>query len=87
LAFLQSQPFVIPDKIALIGWSQGGGVVLETIPTRSLGRPNPSPTHDFVAAIVFYPGLCSDKLQATCERRLAASNVCLIKRRIRAPAS
>jgi len=65
LAFLQSQPFVIPDKIALIGWSQGGGVVLETIPARSLGRPNPSPTHDFAAAIAFYPGLCSDKLQAT----------------------
>jgi dienelactone hydrolase len=64
LAFLQSQPFVIPDKIALIGWSQGGGVVLETIPTHSLGRPNPSPAHDFAAAIAFYPGLCSDKLQA-----------------------
>jgi dienelactone hydrolase len=65
LAFLQSQPFVIPNKIALIGWSQGGGVVLETIPTRSLGRPKSSPTHDFAAAIAFYPGLCSDKSQAT----------------------
>jgi dienelactone hydrolase len=64
LAFLQSQPFVISDKIALIGWSQGGGVVLETIPTHGLGRPNPSPAHDFAAAIAFYPGLCTDKLQA-----------------------
>jgi dienelactone hydrolase len=64
LAFLQSQSFVIADKIALIGWSQGGGVVLETIPTNSLGRPNPPPAHDFTAAIALYPGLCSDKLQA-----------------------
>jgi dienelactone hydrolase len=64
LAFLQSQPFVISDQIALIGWSQGGGVVLETIPTHSLGRPNPPPAHDFAAAIAFYPGHCSDRLQA-----------------------
>jgi dienelactone hydrolase len=65
LAFLQSQPFVISDKIALIGWSQGGGVVLETIPAHSLGRPDPTPAHDFAAAIAFYPGHCSDKLQTT----------------------
>jgi dienelactone hydrolase len=64
LAYLQSQPFVIPDKIALIGWSQGGGVVLETIPANSLGRPKTPPAHDFAAAIAFYPGLCSDGLQA-----------------------
>ncbi|MGA2043518.1 MAG: dienelactone hydrolase family protein [Roseiarcus sp.] len=64
LAFLQSQPFVIADAIALIGWSQGGGVVLETIPAHSLGRPNPPPAHDFAAAIAFYPGLCADRLQA-----------------------
>ena len=61
LAFLQSQSFVAPDKIALMGWSQGGGVVLETIPTHSLGRPNPPPAHEFAAAIAFYPGLCADK--------------------------
>jgi dienelactone hydrolase len=64
LAFLQSQPFVISNRIALIGWSQGGGVVLETIPTHGLGRPSPPPAHDFAAAIAFYPGICSDKLQA-----------------------
>jgi dienelactone hydrolase len=64
LAFLQSQPFVISNRIALMGWSQGGGVVLETIPTHGLGRPSPPPAHDFAAAIAFYPGICSDKLQA-----------------------
>ncbi|THD43708.1 MAG: dienelactone hydrolase [Bradyrhizobium sp.] len=64
LAFLQSQPFVIADKVALIGWSQGGGVVLETIATHGLGRPNPLPAQDFAAAIAFYPGLCSKTAQA-----------------------
>jgi dienelactone hydrolase len=65
LAFLQSQPFVTSSRIALIGWSQGGGVVLETIPTHSLGRPRPPPAQDFAAAIAFYPGVCGDRLQAT----------------------
>jgi dienelactone hydrolase len=64
LAYLQSQPFVIPNRIALLGWSQGGGVVLEAIPDHSLGRPDPPPAHDFAAAVAFYPGLCSNKLQA-----------------------
>ena len=64
LAFLQSQPFVISDRIALIGWSQGGGVVLLTIPAHGLGRPNPPPAHDFAASIAFYPGLCSNHLLA-----------------------
>jgi dienelactone hydrolase len=61
LAFLQSQPFVAAGKVALMGWSQGGGVTLEAIATPGLGRPNPPPAHDFAAAIAFYPGLCSDR--------------------------
>lgn len=64
LAFLQSQTFVIANRIALIGWSQGGGVVLEAVAARGLGRPIPPPTQDFAAAVAFYPGLCSDKSQA-----------------------
>ncbi|MGL4287016.1 MAG: dienelactone hydrolase family protein [Phreatobacter sp.] len=64
LAFLQRQPFVKPDRIALMGWSQGGGVVLLSIPLRSSGRPTPPPPQDFVAAIAFYPGACSDRLQS-----------------------
>jgi dienelactone hydrolase len=64
LAFLQTLPFVRPDKIALIGWSQGGGIVLLAIPTHSSGRPTPAPAHDFSAAIAFYPGGCSDKRQS-----------------------
>ena len=39
LRYLQAQPFVQADRIALMGWSQGGGVVLLTINDKSIGRP------------------------------------------------
>ena len=64
LNYLQHQDFVRPDRIALAGWSQGGGVVLLAIPSKSSGRPSPQPAQDFAAAISFYPGACSEKLQA-----------------------
>jgi dienelactone hydrolase len=60
LWYLQSQPFVRGDRIAAIGWSQGGGVVLMSIPTASLGRPASLPQGDFRAAVAFYPGSCND---------------------------
>lgn len=64
LEYLQSQDFVIPDKIGLVGWSQGGGIVLLTVVSESIARPNPAPGHDFAVAAAFYPALCSDKLQS-----------------------
>ena len=64
LAYLQTRPEIIPDKIGLIGWSQGGGITLLTISEKSIGRPKPSPRHDFAAAIAFYPSACSDKMQS-----------------------
>ena len=39
LYYLQNQSFVRGDRIALIGWSAGGGTVLRTIPQQSGGRP------------------------------------------------
>ena len=39
LYYLQNQSFVRGDRIALIGWSAGGGTVLRTIPQQSEGRP------------------------------------------------
>lgn len=65
LAFLQSQPFVAASKVALMGWSQGGGVTLEAIAALGLGRPDPPPAHDFAAAIAFYPGLCGERSLAS----------------------
>ena len=60
LWYLQLQPFVRGDRIGVIGWSQGGGVTLLSIPRQSLGRPANLPQGDFRAAVAFYPGSCND---------------------------
>jgi dienelactone hydrolase len=59
LLYLQAQDFVLPDRVGLIGWSQGGGVVLRTV--RGPGSPRPAalPGGDFRAAAAFYPGSCN----------------------------
>jgi len=60
LAYLQTQNYVLPDRIAALGWSQGGGVVLLSIGNHSLGRPaGLTPERDFRAAVAFYPASCS----------------------------
>jgi dienelactone hydrolase len=63
LQYLQAQPFVAPDRIGLMGWSQGGGVVLLSINDKSIGRPA-GLAQDFRAAVAFYPGACSERLQS-----------------------
>jgi dienelactone hydrolase len=63
LGYLQAQPLVRADRVALMGWSQGGGVVLLTINDKSIGRPA-ALSQDFKAAVSFYPGACSDKFQS-----------------------
>ncbi len=63
LWYLQSQSFVRGDRIAAMGWSQGGGVILYSIGTPSLGRPSALPQGDFRAAVAFYPGSCNDNRQ------------------------
>ncbi|MBV9829632.1 MAG: dienelactone hydrolase family protein [Alphaproteobacteria bacterium] len=63
LGYLQAQPFIRGDRIGVIGWSQGGGTVLWTIPAQGLGRPAALPQGDFRAAVAFYPALCNDRRQ------------------------
>src|SRR6202158_411934 len=63
LQYLQAQPFVQADRIGLMGWSQGGGAVLLSINDKSIGRPADL-AHEFKAAISFYPGACSERLQS-----------------------
>ena len=63
LQYLQAQPFVKPDHIALMGWSQGGGVTLLTINDKSIGRPV-ALAQDFKVAVSFYPGACADQYQS-----------------------
>jgi dienelactone hydrolase len=63
LQYLQGQPFVKADRIALMGWSQGGGVVLLSINDKGIGRPA-TLAQDFRVAVSFYPGACADQYQS-----------------------
>jgi dienelactone hydrolase len=63
LAYLQTRDDVQRDRIGVIGWSQGGGVVLMSIRRQSLGRPAELAQPDFRAAVAFYPGSCGLALQ------------------------
>ncbi len=56
LLFLQSQPFVRADKIAVMGWSHGGSTTLWTIADAAPAHPAALPKGDFAAAVAFYPG-------------------------------
>ena len=55
LRWLQSKPFVRPDRIALAGWSNGAMAMLWTINEGAEQRPNDL-VHGFRAAVGFYPG-------------------------------
>jgi len=59
LLWLQAQPFVRPDRVGAMGWSEGGGAVLLSIGSVSLGRPKDLPEGDFRVAVAFYPGWCA----------------------------
>lgn len=61
LEYLQAQPFIRADRIGLMGWDAGGGVVLLTIAKHGLGQPAALPKGDFRAAVALYPALCADK--------------------------
>jgi len=51
--WLQQQPYVRPDRVSLVGWSNGGISVLWAV--RRHGVPAADGT-DFRAAVAFYPG-------------------------------
>jgi dienelactone hydrolase len=63
LAYLQTLPFVVHDRIGVMGWSQGGGGVLYTVSSRGAGRPAGFGGPDFRAAVAFYPASCSERRQ------------------------
>jgi dienelactone hydrolase len=62
LRFLQAQPFVRPDRVAVIGWSQGGVFAMAAVNGPSLDRARARgvllPTPGFAAAVGIYPGGC-----------------------------
>ncbi len=55
LAYLQRQPFVIPERIALLGWSNGARAALSALAVDGAYRPDPLPGPGFRAAVAFYP--------------------------------
>jgi dienelactone hydrolase len=59
LRYLQAQPFVIGERIGVMGWSHGGGTVIFAIAPDSIARPPDLPKGDFRAAVAFYPAWCS----------------------------
>ena len=64
LRYLQAQPFVIPERVASFGWSQGGLFAMSVIngPTleRARARGVALPGAGYAAAIAMYPGGCRD---------------------------
>ena len=64
LRYLQSQPFVIPERVASFGWSQGGVFAMSVVngPTleRARARGVDLPKAGYAAAVAMYPGGCRD---------------------------
>jgi carboxymethylenebutenolidase len=53
--FLRSRPEVIPDRIGLHGWSNGGTAALAAMAGDAPGIRDPTPATGFRAAVAFYP--------------------------------
>ncbi len=75
LAWLQSRNDILPDKIAILGWSHGASAVLATInarqPAVETWNFRTPPTPYFRAGVAFYPG-CRDSLNSNTGYSLAA---------------
>src|SRR6266568_94821 len=51
--WLQSQPWALKDRVALVGWSDGGNAALWAVRPRATARDG---MPDFRSAVAFYPG-------------------------------
>jgi dienelactone hydrolase len=67
LRYLQSRPYVRADRVAVIGWSQGGVYAMAAINGPSLERAARRgvelPPVGFAAGIAIYPGGCHSLMQ------------------------
>jgi carboxymethylenebutenolidase len=56
LAYLRGRRDVIPGRVGLQGWSNGGSTTLNAMAVDNPGRPAADATTGFRAAMAFYPG-------------------------------
>ncbi|HEY0297413.1 MAG TPA: dienelactone hydrolase family protein, partial [Bordetella sp.] len=63
LHFLRSRDDIRADRVGLVGWSAGGGAVLNAIRASSPARRAAGQGESFRAAVAFYPASCSRKRQ------------------------
>lgn len=76
LAYLRSRSDVVPDRIGLQGWSNGGSATLATMAPDAPGIAEPKPGAGFRAALAFYPGCgLKDHFAATGYRSYAPLRV------------
>jgi dienelactone hydrolase len=61
LAYLRSRPDVLPDRIGLQGWSNGGSATLAAMATDAPGIGEHTPAAGFRAALAFYPACALKK--------------------------
>ena len=54
--WLQSQSWVAPDRVALLGWSSGAIAALWAVRARAQLQPQSKESPDFRSAVAFYPG-------------------------------
>jgi carboxymethylenebutenolidase len=55
LAYLRSRADVLPDRIGLQGWSNGGSATIATMAPEAPGITSPTAATGFRAALAFYP--------------------------------
>lgn len=56
LAYLRTRSDVIPDRIGLQGWSNGGSAAISTMSMNPPADASPATGTGFRAALIFYPG-------------------------------
>lgn len=56
LRYLRSRPDVVPDRVGLVGWSNGGSATLVAMANDAPGAAGTTPETGFRAGVAFYPG-------------------------------
>jgi dienelactone hydrolase len=59
--WLQTQPWVIADRVSLLGWSHGATTVLWTVRRRPIAHDK---TPDFRSAVALYPNCTNSRISA-----------------------